>query len=163
MVYDLNALYAWRNPVPQNIDPQATGEYFESLYEAHGKVEPERVVDEARDSDALLHPAFEWDDTKAAQYYRTGQAQRLIGNLVRVAVSEGEEKKPVQIRAFVNVSSGNHKADYKPVSVAMGNCSYRSAVLENARKEAAMYVAKYKALIQATEWYSQFEAFASGK
>lgn len=46
--------------------------------EKEGRLDPQDVVDDARDESSPLHPFFEWDDNQAAAAYRLGQARQLI-------------------------------------------------------------------------------------
>lgn len=43
-----------------------------------GVIEPEKVVERARNPRSPLHSQFQWDDTEAAQQWRLEQARRLI-------------------------------------------------------------------------------------
>jgi hypothetical protein len=52
-----------------------------TLEDGEGRLEPERVVEEARDPKSPLHPFFEWDDTSAAHAHRLSQARGLIRRL----------------------------------------------------------------------------------
>lgn len=60
------------------ITPQIAGEELARIEQQHGELKPPIVVDEARPKDALLHPAFEWDDFTAAELHRQNQARHLI-------------------------------------------------------------------------------------
>lgn len=70
-----------------------------SIYDRHGRLTPELVVDEARVATHPLHTHFEWSDAEAAEMYRLGQASALIRrvNVVRI-VGDAE---PRRVRAWV--------------------------------------------------------------
>jgi len=48
------------------------------LYEKHGKLTAQIVVEAARSKKSPIHDEFEWDDSKAAIRYRLYQARTLI-------------------------------------------------------------------------------------
>jgi len=51
---------------------------LERIERQYGRLDAGEVVDEARATDAPLHPEFEWDDTTAGERYRRMQASSLI-------------------------------------------------------------------------------------
>lgn len=58
-------------------------DHLQGIYDEHGKLTPQLVLDEARAPGHPLHDRFEWDDTVAAEAWRHEQAHRLI-RLARV-------------------------------------------------------------------------------
>jgi hypothetical protein len=60
-------------------------DYLKSLADDQGRIEPQGVVDVARDVNNVLHEDFEWDDDAASDAYRIEQARRLI-RFVRLPV-----------------------------------------------------------------------------
>ena len=84
------------------IDPQEAGEELERIKQRDGTIVPAAVVDEARPDDAILHPAFEWQDPVAAEQYRLIQARTLIKR-VRVICPEPAQE-PV-VKATVGMAS----------------------------------------------------------
>lgn len=63
-----------------------------------GSLTPEAVVDDARDPESVLHPCFEWDDTKAAHQHRLNQARGLIRIRMTTTVDEVEVSAPSYVR-----------------------------------------------------------------
>lgn len=60
--------------------------HLQHLYDGNGKLlTPKIVLHDARRVHSPLHHLFEWDDTRAAELYRSGQARDLIRG-VRVEV-----------------------------------------------------------------------------
>ena len=53
------------------------------------------VVDEAQAESSVLHPYFEWDDSKAADHHRLDQARRMISSFV-ITVVRNEQRYRVQ-------------------------------------------------------------------
>jgi len=119
------------------------GKYFETLHKEYGVISPEIIVEKARDKDNILHDYFEWDDTKAAQKYRLEQAKEIIRCLV--IQNDGGEK----IRAVVSVSiSYNEKRSYQPLKLVLNNDYSKTMLLEQARRDAQIFIAKYRTLTE---------------
>lgn len=67
------------------VSADVAGREFDRLSAEHGgRITSAQVVDAARPDEAPLHPAFEWDDEKAAERYRQHQASTLIRAVVLV-------------------------------------------------------------------------------
>ena len=141
MVYQ----FEWKIDNKYPVAAQEAGEFINGIIEQEGEATAKRVLDLSRDDEAVLHPCFEWRDNVAAEKYRVGQARELIGDLVSVTVTS-DNKPPVMTRAFVSVAPGNSKARYKPVLMALRDDKEREIVLENAKREAAVFANKYRAL-----------------
>jgi hypothetical protein len=77
------------------IDPQVAGEELERIKQRDGTIVPAAVVDEARPEDAVLHPAFTWNDPEAAEKYREIEARQLIKR-VRVICPEPAQEPVVR-------------------------------------------------------------------
>jgi hypothetical protein len=84
------------------IDAQEAGEELERIKQRDGTITAPAVVDEARPDDAVLHPAFNWNDPDAAEKYREIQARQLIKR-VRV-ICPDPTQEPV-VRATVALPS----------------------------------------------------------
>ena len=71
--------YTFRNGTRiSGVNAQTAGEELARIQNAHGAITAPLVVDEARPTDAPLHPAFEWNDLVAAEQHRQHQARNLI-------------------------------------------------------------------------------------
>lgn len=83
-----------------------------SLYQQHGALNPEAVVDAARDKKSALHTHFDWDNSEAAHKYRLLQARNLIRVAVTVipALSNEPVKQFVSIRALRGSDQGSYIA-----------------------------------------------------
>ncbi len=73
---------------------------LEQLF-VNGLLNPESVVEHAKDISSPLHSHFEWDDSEAASKYRLHQARALIRS-VKIQVNKSV---PVMVRAFVSLPS----------------------------------------------------------
>lgn len=69
------------------------------IYEKHGELSEQVVVDEARPKNAPLHHRFEWNNAIAGEAYRRIQAGELIRS-VRIRFDVAGERKSV--RGFVS-------------------------------------------------------------
>lgn len=70
-----------------------------SIYDRHGRLTPEIVVEEASAEGHPLHTHFEWDDVEAAALYRINQASALIRRVnITLTVNDSQ---PRRVRAWV--------------------------------------------------------------
>lgn len=132
-------VYKWKLPSLFNVDADVAGREIQRIYEEHGAVEPQVLVDESKDERAPLHSLFEWDDDKAANLYRNQQARCIIKNIV---IEEDEERRS-RTRAFVHVRKG-----YQPLSVVLESPDKTDELLNQARRDMASFKAKYERLIE---------------
>lgn len=148
-------IYGWRPGSQVRLDPQKAGEVLERLGKRHnGVLEPEMVVDAARDEKSPLHPHFEWDDSAAAEEFRKGQARELVRSLtIDISRSNLEEKK---VRAFVNVETGGERG-YVSTFTAMSSEDLRKQVLERAFGELEAWRARHAELSELARIFSAIE------
>lgn len=136
--------YGWRSGSRVALDAQKVGEAIERLQrKANGPLEPETIVDAARDEKSVMHPHFEWDDAKAAVEHRIGQARELVRSLTVDVSRSNLETRPV--RAFVNVETGDERG-YLSVSQAMSSEDLRKQVLSRAFAELESWRARHAEL-----------------
>lgn len=125
--------YGWRPGSRVNLDPQKAGEALARVEKAHnGLLEPEMVVEAARDEKSPLHDHFEWDDAVAAGEYRKDQARELIRAITIDIGRSNIEPRP--IRAFVNVEVGGAQG-YVSTPRAMSSAELRQQVIAQAWNE----------------------------
>jgi hypothetical protein len=96
------------------------GAALTQIYEKQGTLTTKGLVDESRPEHAVLHPAFEWDDSKAGELYRETQARHIIKcvEVVKTDVVGEETRTP----AFVHIQSqtpGERDGTYEPISVVV--------------------------------------------
>ena len=77
----------------RGVTAQVAGEEIAKIEARDGHVSSEALVEESRPEDAPLHPAFEWDDAKAAERYRVHQASTLIRAVITVETQKTPEHK----------------------------------------------------------------------
>lgn len=138
----LNMVYEWKGASRIKADAQKAGELFEQL-EAENDLTAARVVEESRAEDAVLHDEFEWNDSKAANKYREGQARHLI-NAITIATVKAEGcDKPIPVRAFFNVSADSTYTS----AVSIANSAEKTAnLVAQAKRELITFSNKYNAI-----------------
>ena len=135
-------IYSWK--YQQRISAEIAGKRFKELEAEHGEITPRIVLNDARDEKAVLHPCFEWDDSKAAEAYRLNQASLMIRALV---VTVEKTETPTPTRAYVNVSSMDEKQGrFISVQTALSDEELRAAVLTRAVMELSQFRRKYEDL-----------------
>lgn len=109
--------YEWANPFfAGKADADEVGQALAPLQRS-GELEPSRVVSLARDPDSVLHPLFEWDDTKAAAKHRRQQASNVI-RAIRIVTGKGEAKERHRFAFRIKTSAGPRYVDPVDVPVA---------------------------------------------
>lgn len=137
-------IYGWRSGSRISIDAQKAGKELERIKRTqNGLLEPENIVDAARDANNVLHPHFEWDDSVAAEAFRADQARDLVRSLtVDISRSNLEEK---HVRAFVNVVTGDQQG-YVSTFTALSSEDLRKQVLQRAFAELEAWRARHAEL-----------------
>lgn len=137
-------IYGWRSGSRIGLDAQKAGKELERIKRTqNGLLEPENIVDAARDANNVLHPHFEWDDSVAAEAFRADQARDLVRSLtVDISRSNLEEK---HVRAFVNVVTGDQQG-YVSTFTALSSEDLRKQVLQRAFAELEAWRARHAEL-----------------
>ena len=104
----------------------------------------QEMVDFARNNPSSeLYKLFEWNDTIAAEAYRNEQAKSILRFLkITVINDETQEKDKTLVRYFV--STGKRDGSYKKTEVVFKNASDADRILENMRRDAEMFINRYK-------------------
>ncbi len=133
-------VYEWKIP-KYRVNAQTAGEELERIEKSAGKLDPEDVLQASRDSGAILHGCFEWDDGQAAEMYRVDQARCIIQNLVTVAVDSKTKHEPV--RAYVSI-----QGTYKSMGEVVARTDYEAELIESAKNELRHIRKKYDTLVK---------------
>lgn len=133
--------YQWKPGTRYSVGAQIAAERLKEIGARAGGITPRAVVDDARSNNSPLHKCFEWDDGKAADEYRLGQARSLIGALVVVRVDDAPVLK--ETRAFLHVSV--ESPQYVPTEVALSVPDMRAEILARAQAEIIRWKANYSA------------------
>lgn len=138
--------YGWRPGSRIALDAQVVGKTLEKLQKGRNDpLEPSTIVDAARAEDSPLHPHFEWDDSVAAEEFRSGQARELVRSLTVDVSRSNLETRPV--RAFVNVSVGEDRG-YVTTQTAMSSIELRKQVIAKAWAELEAWRQRHAELVE---------------
>lgn len=131
-------------------------EEFERIARKHnGILRPADVVDEARNPDSILHRAFEWDDSVAAEAYRIQQAKELIR--VQVVVIENRQEP---VRAFVSLSRDRlTDGGYRITADVLNDRDLYREMLLDAADELRSFQRKYNRITELSEVFAAAKAF----
>lgn len=149
--------YEYRVPGLFKAPAEVAGVICQQLSDSEAGLSPATLLDASRDSASPLHDDFEWRDDVAAEKYRLGQAQRIIQNLRIIVTREdgGSEKE----RSFV-VTPGGNSANVA-LTAALTNDEWRKHLLQQARKDAEIFMAKYRRLEELADVNAAMKAFLS--
>ncbi len=90
------------NPEEEDLDGKIRQALLE-IEDAEGRLDPEIVIERARDQASPLNGYFEWDDDVAAHQYRITQARRLIRSIkVEVVVRD----VPMNVVSYIRDQGG---------------------------------------------------------
>lgn len=129
----------------------AVREHLQAIYDQHGRLTPEIVVDAVRSKSHPLHAhVFDRAPKEAAAAWYRSRAHDLIKS---VRVSYGPEDSPRIVRAFhaVRISDQDSGFTYEPVEKVASDEFLRSLVLRDMERE-------WKQLLKR---YEDFEEFLS--
>lgn len=144
----MGMVYSWKAGAHHSpdVEVQAAGEELEKIrVKNNGRLENADVVEAARDKRSPLHPAFEWDDRKAATAYRLDQAGNLIRAIDVVITKDETEAKP--IRAFVSVVRDKDRS-YTSVQHALSDADLRAQVVAQAWAELEAWRKRHAELVE---------------
>lgn len=149
-------IYGWRPGSRINLDAQKAGEELAKLQKSKNDLlEPVDIVSSARDPRSVLHPHFEWDDSRAAEAFRCDQARELVRSLTIDISRSNLEARPV--RAFVNVETGGERG-YVTTATAMSSAELRKQVLEKAWAELEAWRNRHAELTELARIFSMIDA-----
>ena len=107
-------------------DAQKIGEELD-LIKSKTELNPNNIVERAKNPKSVLHNYFEWDSTKAAEQYRLQQARNIVNHIVEVIVIRGEN---VEQKAFFNVNTNEGTNVYVTLTEAIKTPSYRKQLIK---------------------------------
>lgn len=154
-------IYQWKKGAHHapNIEAQTAGEELERIrVHNNGRLENADVVSAARDKASPLHPAFEWNDKKAAEAYRLDQAGDLIRAVDVVMEKDDDTAKP--IRAFVSVKRDEDRS-YTSIQHALSDDDLRAQVVAQAWSELEAWRKRYAELVEFAKVFALIEARAA--
>jgi hypothetical protein len=117
-----------------------------AIYEQHGELTPERVVEAARLESHPLHHRFDWDDRVAGDSWRRHQAAELIRSVrIRYTRPDGMWPPVGEVRAFLGVRDGSGPARYEPAQQVANDPALRELALRDMKRDWDNMVARYEA------------------
>lgn len=154
-------VYAWKNGAAAKVDAQVAGDELERLrVERNGRLDSRDVVEAARWPQSPLHPAFEWDDRKAAESWRVEQAGHMIRHLTVVVEKPDGEERP--IRAFVSVVRDADRS-YTSVAHAMADADLRAQVIAAAWTELEAWERRHAELVEFGQVFAAIDQARSAR
>lgn len=151
----MGMVYQWKAGSHVAIKAQVAGEELERIRtHNNGRLESADVVEAARPEDAPLHPAFEWDDFKAAEAYRVEQAKYIIRHVDVVMEKKVGEAKP--IRAFVSVQRDDDRS-YTSTAHALADPELRKQIVAAAWRELESWRARHAELVEFAKVFAVIE------
>lgn len=141
----------------KKVSAQTVGEVCEELERSEAGLTPQSLLDASRNENAPLHNAFEWDDTIAAEKWRIEQARQLIANIRIVRSTDADERD--KVRGFV--STPGRQGVYVSMDTALRRDELRSYLLEQAKRDSQIFLAKYRKLEELASVTEAMEMFLS--
>lgn len=144
----MNNIYSWRDTPRikglKGSNPQEVGEHLEAIGDGSiTNLKPDLVV-KAAETDPVLNPHFEWDDTIAGHRFRLGQARHLISSL---RVERLVNDKVERVNAFVSVRADNEKSpSYRSLDVIENSEDLQRALLARALQDLRGWMTRYSML-----------------
>jgi hypothetical protein len=104
--------YRYRGRTVPGLDAQTCGEELERIRAANdGRLTTEGVLEGAQPEEAPLHPAFTWDDARAAHLHRLREARELVRS-VRLYTDESGEDEPAYMHVHLEAANEEEAQDY---------------------------------------------------
>lgn len=109
-------------------------DHLQAIYDEHGELTAELVVEEAKAKTHPLHDRFEWNNSAAGAQWRQHQAAELIRS-VKVVYREATEKEQAKsVRAFHAVRGPKGHA-YQPAEKVAEDPFARQLVLNDMKRD----------------------------
>lgn len=99
---------------PAGLVAELAAKELERIREERGNLTAAVIVEESKSPDCVLHPAFVWDDSLAAQKYRERQANTLVRAIVVVEEKTGEREHPKYV-----FTMKEDKCQYMPTEIVV--------------------------------------------
>lgn len=126
------SMYRWKPGTSIGVAaPVAAAELDRIREENEGVLRASDVVKESRPDEAPLHPAFEWDDEKAAELYRQNQARNVIRSLT-VVQTDKPNAPAMPVYLHVAPKDDAKGQQYLPTMEVMGDEELRNRAIMDA-------------------------------
>jgi len=156
-------IYEWKRQPRGGLDAQVAGEYLEMLRDTSGgALTPESVLADAENDASPLHPAFEWDDSKAAAAHRLDQARYILRQIV-VTFEERPDDDPIRAFVVVREAEDDDDAVFTHIAVALSDDAKRAQLIARAKREIMAWRHRHKQLVELAEIFTAVDnLFAVG-
>lgn len=161
--------YHWKLGSRIKADPVQGYQAIRAIYQKHGAVKPEDVVDEARATDSALHDLFEWGDTEAARLYREEQARYVLRSIT-ITYRRPDNTITPPVRAFVKIvpSTDDPALDeaakdavqphvYLPMKQVMEEPDLRQRIRRQAFRELSTWRQRYRDINEFAALFDQID------
>ena len=148
----MGMIYQWKAAAVVAVEAQTAGEELERIRTFHnGRLDANDVVEASRLPTAPLHPAFEWDDQRAAAEHRRQQAMYMIRSID--VVVEKTDGAAAPVRAFVSVKRDEDRS-YTSIQHALADEGLRVQVVRQAWAELEAWHRRYAELSELAKIFS---------
>lgn len=143
-------------------------QYIGPILEQIGPKCNKELVDYARPVGSPLHRYFEWDDSRAAEYYRRLQAGDMVNSIrIRVVSPDGEREETAAFHkvSVTTIDPNDERKDNRgqPLKVSVSTSRVineepmRIEVLSRARAELLAFKRKWASYAELFGWKELFE------
>lgn len=154
--------YSWSGGRSFAVSAATVGAIIENIQATKGVCRPQSLVDAARPATSPIHSMFEWDNSKAAESYRTEQARGVLQAL-KVVIRK-PQLRPVARPAFVSVKPATTKSrGYVTVRSAMSAQDTRDQLLAEALRHLESIRRRFEMLDELAEVWKAIDAAAAAK
>jgi hypothetical protein len=127
------------------------------LRDSEGVVQPDDVVEAAKEEISPLHRAFTWSDPEAASRFRLDQARDLMRGLRTAVVvydPVSQQDRSIPVPVFASFKPDDEAQGYRLVAEAMTIPAQKRALLAEAYADMERFRARYGALTELAEVHS---------
>lgn len=125
-----------------SVDADEVGQLFEDIEREKGELTSEKVLEEAKKEESVIHNCFIWDDSIAGEKYRLMQASNMINNLT-VVIKTSEE---TPIKAYVKIKTED-KNNYQHIKTVVEDTNSYNYILNKMEKELENLRKRYEAML----------------
>jgi hypothetical protein len=133
---------------------------YDLVEERNGTITPGDVLTDAESERSPLHDFFEWDDTQAAERWRTNQARYLLRSIhVVLTNGQGEEEQTRFTYNIMNMPEDNGEGQrvYCTIQRVLTDAEIREQVVGQAMRQLQSWRSLYQ---QYSEFSQVFSAIA---
>lgn len=137
--------FSWASGTQFPVPAEVAAHTIDDLQKKLGKdsVTANELLDASRDINAPLHCCFEWDDSIAAENFRTEQARRIINSIRITITKDNVPSEPVRYLLNVKPVAPKVHGEFVNLDNVFSNPAYRQQVLKNALAELQNFQRRY--------------------